>query len=222
VARTPVSPIDPAVLEKMKEETSDLLGRAPEDMFTKSEAQAASIVAAGRYQPPDDAAPADPEDLTLLLNQAFQAIGRQVPTELLDQYRATHQPIVDRNVQSQGVEPQTMTIEEYKKRIKDVRRTYQEAQASVGTKRANMLRAIKESPRISYFNKEDRWMQINGVKITVPEGIVTIPSIVAREIDHMDRTRDWVEVQKRRAQQYMNIDQRTSFVPKKVERFAVY
>lgn len=220
--RHPVSPIDPAQLEKMKEEVGDLLGRAPEDMFSKTEAEAASLVAAGRYEAPEGKGEGDPEDLSLLLKQAFAAIGREVPNEMLDNYRATHQPIVDRHPSSRQPEPDVMTAEEYREQKERIRRKYQAAQASVGTKRLNMLRAIADSPKVFFLNREDRWLQINGVKITVPEGNVAIPKIIADFIDTMDATRNWVEREKRRAQQYMNIERPTSFVKAKVDRFAVY
>lgn len=221
-SKEPVGTLDPNLLEALKAETADLLGRAPEDMFTRDDADAAAATAAGRYVPPSGKGEGDPEDISLLLQQAFKAIHRPVPVELLDAYRASKEPLLDGAPTSSEPAPETMSLEEYRKHQAKIRDKFRQAQASVGSKRDGMLAAIRNSPRVSYHNREDRWLQINNVKVTVPEGVVTIPAIIARVIEDMDRQAAWAEREKLRAQQFLNVERPTSFVKKKVAGFAIY
>ncbi len=215
---TPES-LDPATLDRMREATADILAAAPEG-FDTNLMESAAIRAADLYIPPSGADVNDPEDLTALLNAAFRASGMAVPEKLLLAAKAAQNPI--RPVGTDREQVEVLPQEDEIQRQARVYEKYQKSVTQGSSKRSTMLAAIQASPAVSYLNRHDRWLQINGVKVTVPEGAVKIPKIIADFCDDQDAHEQWAANYKREAQKFLNIERTTSFVTNKVEAYSVY
>lgn len=206
------------VLEKMREETAAILSAAPE-AYSKADEEAIANQAATAYEAPDEM-DTDPEDLTFLIEMAAKQMGRPIPQAALDKMRHSLRPVVA----DKAGEPvkEVLSFDEYQRKQRALRQEVRETQPTVGAKRARMMAAIKASPIVAYPNRTDRSLCLNGVLVEVPEGVVNIPVIIAKQIQEIESYEHALAREIERAKRIMNIDApRSSFINKRVNRFTI-
>lgn len=213
---------DQETQEKLLSQIGELLAGAPPSLVTEEERLAAANKAAEHYDTPVGREALDPEDNLMLVQRAFAAIGRPIPPEIAAAAAARQQPVVltdpaNVNDANTGVLDAAKALE----RQADILRRHMATARPSSDKKAAYEEAIRNSPVIQYYNREQREMMVNRVAIGVPKGLQALPLIIVKEIEQQDRHRDWAERARKYAQQMMNIDPTpaTGFQEKKITAF---
>lgn len=204
-------------MDELDRQAVEFLAGAPEPLVEAKEE--AVEEAAHELSTSENINPMDPEDHLYTLVQAFKAIGKPVPPELVDAALGRTKPTFHDGQQAE--EEAARRQEVARRKANDV---ISGAFSGHGDKRANMLTALQNSPKITIYNRRDRYLMVNRVNINIPEGPVEVPTLVARIVQDIEESEMYANYFKEQARSIMNIEQKHhgSFKPAKVEQFSVF
>jgi len=195
----------PETVDRMDEAVAksiELLALSPEPR----QVEAAVAEAAAGYSEPMVIDGNDPQDLSALLAVALKRAGLEIdPDKVVAAIMAQSKPVRDVDGEL-GVLSSAQDQERYE-RV----RAKQEAALSRGSgKEASTRLKFKTEPRVTVNNPSEVLLTINGVKVAVKAGAVTVPISIAHHIEddkrHVSSARHYTDWLKNQPNALINYD----------------